>query len=156
MQTIDNIDQLSLKDRLPILYVEHGKLSFSEYRFTFINNVGKVLIPVCSITTLLIGPGVSVTSDFIANSAKNNVLLLWVGEGYTKIYSTGMSSVTACTERVLKQSTILMNWDERISHLTRLYRRMFPGYQIPRYNSLDHYRSWEGAKVREKYREIAE
>lgn len=156
MQTIDNIDQLSLKDRLPLLYLEHGKLSFSEYGFTFFNNLGKVLIPVCSITTLLIGPGVSVTSDFVANSAKNNVLLLWVGEGCTKIYSTGMASVTACTERVLKQSFIITNWEERIAHLTRLYQCMFPGLQIPQYNTLDHYRGWEGSKVRGKYKEIAE
>lgn len=70
MQTIDNIDLFALKERLPLFYVEHGKLSFSNYSFVFSAINGKYQIPLCSITTLLIGPGVSITSDFVANASK--------------------------------------------------------------------------------------
>lgn len=80
-----------LRDRYPFIYLEHGRLEVDDSSIKWISADRKVFrIPAATISTLLLGPGTSVTHEAIKVLAETNCTVCWVGE-------ETISSILPCT-----------------------------------------------------------
>ena len=70
-----------LRDRYPFIYLEHGRLEVDDSSIKWISADREVFrIPAATISTLLLGPGTSVTHEAIKVLAETNYTICWVGE----------------------------------------------------------------------------
>lgn len=77
--THDTLPQI--KDRYPFLYLERGRLEIDDSSVKWLDSSGEVIrLPIATITTLLLGPGTSVTHEAIKVLAAANCNVCWVGE----------------------------------------------------------------------------
>jgi len=72
------------------IYLEHGKIHVEGSGVRWINKDGqKIVLPVASISCILVGPGTSITHEAIRVCANSNTLIAWVGREEFKFYSIG-------------------------------------------------------------------
>ena len=68
-----------LRDRYPFLYLEHGRLEIDDSSVKWISADGEVFrLPAAVISTLLLGPGTSVTHEAVKILASLNCTVCWV------------------------------------------------------------------------------
>lgn len=110
-----------VKDRYPFIYLERGRLEIDDSSVKWIDSDCNVVrLPIATISTILMGPGTSVTHEAIKVLSQANTLLCWVGEDGLLFYSTGVSP-TSNTRNVRLQA----NLSSRIKTRTEVARRMF-------------------------------
>ena len=86
--THDTLPQI--KDRYPFLYLERGRLEIDDSSVKWIDSEGEVIrLPIATITTLLLGPGTSVTHEAIKVLSAANCSVCWVGEDSLLFYAVG-------------------------------------------------------------------
>ena len=78
-------------DRLSFLYVERCVIHRDQNSLTVRDEKGTVRVPVASITTLLLGPGTSVSHQAVSLAAECGVTFVWVGENSVRYYAHGRS-----------------------------------------------------------------
>lgn len=149
-------DSLPLvKDRYPFIYLERGRLEVDDSSVKWIDSDCNVVrIPVATISTILVGPGTSITHEAIKVLSSANTMLCWVGEDSLLYYATGISP-TANTRNVRLQASFASNNRTR----TEVARRMF----IERFDDVDvsscsisDLMGKEGRRVKQLYSDMAE
>jgi CRISPR-associated protein Cas1 len=99
--THDTLPQI--KDRYPFIYLERGRLEIDDSSVKWIDSEKQVIrLPIATITTLLLGPGTSVTHESIKTLAAANCTVCWVGEDSLLFYAVGVSP-TSDTRNMRKQ-----------------------------------------------------
>jgi len=143
-----------LRDREPFLFLEYGRLSADDSAFLFENKSGCFDVPAAMFAALLLQPGVTVTHEAVRLAAQQQTLLIWVGEGGARYYSTGLTRASRITSRIMRQAEIAQSDILRTEAARNVYRIMFDAQPVG-LSRLDQFRGWEGARVRELYKEIA-
>lgn len=140
------------KDRWAPLYLEHGRLEVDDSSIKWIGADGLVChLPVASLSSVLIGPGVSITHAAIKACADSNTPLSWVGEEGLHYYAAGITPTHDNSNARLHAS-----WRADKKRHTLVGRRMFamrfPDINVHLY-SIKELRGMEGIRVRALYGE---
>lgn len=140
-------------DRVPYLMLDKGVLRVDGHALLLVQEDGNIEIPASLVSCLMLGPGLSVSHEAVKLAAENGMLLLWVGEGCTRLYAVANSQHKS--ERILAQASIHSDMKRRIQAAGRLYALMF-GEHMPPSFTIDKLRGIEGAKVRGIYQSLAQ
>ncbi len=151
--TRDTLPQI--KDRFPFLYLERGRLEIDDSSVKWIDSSGEVIrLPIATITTLLLGPGTSVTHEAIKVLAASNCFVCWVGEDSLMFYAVGATPVSN-TRNLKRQMRIAFDEKKSIEVVRRMYKRRFPNADLSK-KSLKEMMGMEGYRVRALYEQKAE
>lgn len=151
--THDTLPQI--KDRYPFLYLERGRLEIDDSSVKWIDSAGEVIrLPIATITTLLLGPGTSVTHEAIKVLAAANCNVCWVGEDSLLFYAVGQSP-TANTRNLRHQMEVACNPEKSLAVAKRMYARRFPEENLDG-KKLKELMGMEGYRVRALYEKKAE
>ncbi|MDI3269899.1 MAG: type I-E CRISPR-associated endonuclease Cas1e [Bacillota bacterium] len=134
------------------LYVEKGTLRF-EAAGSHDLQPGDYAIPYQTVSTILLGPGSSITHDALRILARHGTLLLAVGEGGVKMYSAppmgqGRSDVARAHARLWADE------EQRSLVARRMYAFRF-GEVFPD-KDISALRGMEGGRMRESYKILAQ
>ena len=109
-------------------------------------------VPCQATTTILIGPGTSVTTEAVRLAAEYGTLLQWVGEHGVRCYSTGRPW-SDNSKWLEQQVTCYADKRLKLRVARELFRRRF-GVEMSR-RSVEQLRGLEGVRVKELYKSEA-
>lgn len=138
-----------VRDSWTYLYVERCRVDQDAKAIAFHDINGKTAVPCASITTLLLGPGTTVTHAAMRALAENGCGVLWTGEGGVRMYAQGLGE-TRSAERLLHQSRLHSDPVLRMRVVRKMYEIRFPETLDPAL-TLQQIRGKEGARVRDAY-----
>jgi len=145
---------IAIKERHSILFLQYGQLDVKDGSFVLIDKEGvRTHIPVGSIACLMLEPGTRISHAAISLAAEVGCLLIWVGEGGTRLYSAGQPG-GARADRLLYQAKLALDETLRIKVVREMYRFRF-GVESPQRRSVEQLRGIEGARVKELYKYLA-
>ena len=138
-----------VRDSWSYLYVEHAKIDQDQKAIAIHDANGKAPVPCASLTTLMLGPGTSITHAAIRSLADNGCLVIWSGEEGVRYYAQGMGE-TRSAQNLYRQAALWADPAKRLGVVYRMYRMRFaepPSTSL----SLQQLRGLEGVRVREAY-----
>lgn len=138
-----------VRDSLSFLYVEHARVEQEEQAIAVWDANGKTPVPCAALTTLLLGPGTTVTHAAIRTLAEAGCLVLWTGESGVRLYAQGLGETRSST---LLQRQVRL-WADPAAHevvVRRMYEMRF-GEAVDPAESLQQIRGREGIRVRQVY-----
>lgn len=138
-----------LRDSLSYLYVEHAMLDKNQQAVEYVRKDGRTLIPIASLSVLMLGPGTSITHAAINTLARSGCSILWTGEDATRFYAQGLGE-TRKGYRLLHQADLVSNPAKRKEVVINMYRHRFD-YTLSSDLTLPQIRGKEGVRVREAY-----
>lgn len=144
-----------LRDRYPFLYLEHGRLEIDDSSVKWISADGQhIPLPAAEISTLLLGPGTTVTHAAINVLSSLNVTVCWIGEDSLLFYAVG-TAPTANTYNLKKQIALSSDKTKALNVARQMYARRFPDVDVQKLE-LKQLMTMEGQRVRTLYAELAE
>ena len=143
-----------LRDSLSYIYIEHAVIEKDHYSVVSITKNGRTPIPIAAMTTLLLGPGTSITHDAIKNIVDCGCTVVWCGENDMKFYASGHGE-TRSASNLLKQAEMCMDPKLHLRVVRRMYELRFGNTHLDN-TTLQQLRGMEGARVRDTYRQMAE
>lgn len=151
--TRDTLPQI--KDRYPFLYLERGRLEIDDSSVKWIDCDGQVIrLPVATVSTLLLGPGTTITHEAVKVLSASNCNVCWVGEDSLLFYASGISP-TADTRNLLRQIQAAYDKRSALAVARRMFARRFPNEALSG-KTLHELMGMEGIRVRGIYAKKAE
>lgn len=145
---------IPIKERLSVLFVERCQLDVLDGAFVALDQHGvRMHIPVGGVACLMLEPGVRVSHAACALAARVGTLLVWIGEGGVRVYSSGQPG-GARADRLLYQAKLALDDDARLKVVRAMYKYRF-GEEPPQRRSVEQLRGIEGARVRAAYQLLA-
>ena len=138
-----------LRDSLSYLYIEHAIIDQKDAAIEYIDQEGKVMVPVAALCVLLLGPGTSITHAAIRTLAENGCTVVWTGEDATRFYAQGTGE-TRRGYHLLHQAEMVSNETKHMDVVIRMYKYRF-NQTLDATMSLPQLRGMEGVRVREAY-----
>lgn len=146
---------IPIKERLSVLFVEKCQLDVLDGAFVAVDMHGvRMHIPIGGVACLMLEPGVRVSHAACALAARVGTLLVWVGEGGVRVYSSGQPG-GARADRLLYQAKLALDDDARLKVVRAMYKYRF-GEEPPQRRSVEQLRGIEGARVRALYQLLAQ
>lgn len=143
------------KDRYPLLYFEHGRIEVDDSSVKWVGaNRDIYAIPVATISTILLGPGTTVTHESVKAISSSNTTICWVGDDSLRFYAAGITP-TADTRNLLQQIRCATDPETRLTVAKRLFSERFPNESLEG-KSLQTLMGMEGVRVRALYAGKAE
>jgi CRISPR-associated protein Cas1 len=143
------------RSRFPFLYLEHGRLEVDDSSLQWIGVDGAaVRIPAATVTSLLLGPGSTVTHAAVRVAASVNCVLSWVGDDSTIFYAHGHTS-TSDSRNMRQQLLLASDPDSHIRVCRNMFSHRFSSDAVES-KSLDELRGMEGVRVRNTYAKFAD
>ncbi len=138
-----------VRDRISFLYFEHCRIEQDDQAIVVFQEQSKFFVPCAAISTLLLGPGTSITHAAIKNLADSICEVQWVGEDLMRFYAHGRSG-SSNTKRLIHQATL---WADSIQHLAVIRRMYLFRFDEPLSEdlTLQQIRGYEGVRVRTLY-----
>lgn len=144
-----------VKDKYPFLYLERGRLEIDDSSVKWIDADANVVpIPVATISTLLLGPGTSVTHEAIKTATAANCAVSWVGEDSLLFYAAGFLP-TADTRNLKRQMALAADDSSALQVARMMFAKRFPDADLDG-KSLNSMMGMEGNRVRALYQEKAQ
>jgi CRISPR-associated protein Cas1 len=144
-----------MKERVSLLFLERGNLDVLDGAFVLVDKTGvRTHIPVGGVACLLLEPGIRVSHAAVALASRVGCLLVWVGEGAVRLYSSGQPG-GARADRLLYQAGLALNDAARLKVVRKMYAVRF-GEEPPERRSVEQLRGIEGARVRKMYDALAQ
>jgi len=145
---------IAIKDRASIIFLEHGQLDVIDGAFVLVDAAGvRVQIPVGGLACIMLEPGTRISHAAVALAARVGCLLVWVGEGAVRLYSSGQPG-GARADRLLYQARCALDQTARLNVVREMFRVRF-GEAAPPRRSVDQLRGIEGVRVRTLYQGMA-
>lgn len=138
-----------VRDSLSYLYVEHCRIEQDAKAIAFFDQDGKTAVPCANLTTLMLGPGTSITHGAVKTLADNGCLVMWTGEGAVRFYALGMGE-TRASRHLLRQAFLSSVSSLRLRVVRRMYEMRF-GEELSDELTLQQIRGREGVRVRTAY-----
>ena len=150
MPTIEDLRVLpKVRDSLSYLYVEHCRIDQEAKAIALHDERGKTPIPCASLTTLMLGPGTSITHAAVRTLFETGCLVILSGEEGVRFYAQGMGE-TRSSRSLLTQAMLWSDPGSRMRVVFRLYQMRFKEDLDPSL-TLQQVRGKEGIRVRETY-----
>ncbi len=138
-----------VRDSWSYLYVERCRVDQDAKAIAFHDAKGKTAVPCASLTTLLLGPGTTVTHAAMRTLSDHGCTVMWTGEGGVRMYAQGLGE-TRSAERLLHQSRLHSDTALRLQVVRNMYEIRFPE-KLDSALTLQQIRGKEGARVRDAY-----
>jgi CRISPR-associated protein Cas1 len=138
-----------VRDSWSYLYLERGRVDKADHAIAVHDEFGVTPIPCATLTTLMLGPGVSITHAAIRSLSDAGCLVIWSGESGVRFYAQGLGE-TRSSQHLLRQAWLWADRERRLEVVFRMYRMRFPEPINPTL-SLQQLRGLEGVRVREAY-----
>ena len=152
-----NLPQLKpipMKERLSIIFVQYGRLDVKDGAFVVVDRNGvRTHIPVGSVACLMLEPGTRVSHAAVTLASRVGCLLVWVGEGGVRLYSSGQPG-GARADRLLYQAKLAIDDSARLKVVRKMYELRFKE-KPPEKRSVEQLRGIEGARVKKLYQLLA-
>lgn len=139
-----------VRDSGSFLYLERGRLEQDDRSVSFVNELGRIPLPVANISLLMLGPGTTVTHRAVVNMAECGCTVMWAGEEGVRLYASGLGD-TRSGRHLLRQAELVADPERRLQIVRRMYEMRFEE-GLPPDLTLRQIRGHEGARVRESYR----
>ncbi len=146
-------DLPKIRDSVSFLYVEYGHLEQSKSGVEFVNKLGRTPLPAASLSSLLLGPGTTVTHAAVRTLAEAGCSMVWVGERGVRCYAHGIGE-THKGYRLMRQAELSATPALRMQVVDRMYRARFAD-PLPAGLKLEQIRGKEGIRVRQAYADAA-
>lgn len=148
-------DLPKIRDRYPFIYLEHGRVEVDDSSIKWISAEGEVFrIPAAVLSTVLLGPGTSVTHEAVKVLAALNTTVCWVGEDSLLFYAVGQSP-TADSYNLKKQIALSADPKKCLEVARKMFLARFPEEDVSA-KTLRELMTLEGARVRTLYEKLAE
>jgi len=138
-----------LRDSYSYVYLEHAKIDKSAQSIAFYDKEGVTEIPASSLTSLMLGPGTSITHEAVKTLAGNGCMIVWCGEQGIRYYAHGIGE----TQKGYKIERQARLWADDKSHMA-VVRAMYAlrlGMNFEVSLTLEQLRGMEGVRVRDSY-----
>lgn len=144
-----------VKDRLTFLYLEHCVLTCkaSSLCVKSAELQGNVYVPIATFLVLMIGPGVTISSDAMHLCGDVGVTLLWVGEQGVRLYATGRP-LTVKSKYLDAQVKYYTHQQRRLQVEREMFRSRFPNDDVSTLSHQD-LQLREASRVKRLYQEYA-
>jgi CRISPR-associated protein Cas1 len=142
-----------VRDSISFLYFEHCRIEQDVKAIAIFQEKDRYRIPCASISTLMLGPGTSITHAAIKTLAENACEVHWVGEDALRFYTSGRGS-SSNTERLFHQARLWADSLQRLSVVRRMYEFRFQETLSPDL-TLQQIRGLEGVRVRTLYSHLS-
>ena len=138
------------KERWTPIYLEHGRLEVDDSSVKWIAANGTLCrIPVATVSTLLLGPGTTVTHAAVKACAECNTPLCWTGEESMRFYAFGLAPNH--TNNMPRRHAEVWADKRRRTRIARaMFSMRFPDADVSR-KSVKELRGMEGLRVRTLY-----
>lgn len=144
-----------IRDRYPFLFLEHGRVEVDDSSIKWIDSEGFITaIPVANLSSLILGPGTSVTHAAIKIASSANCNICWVGEDSLLFYAAG-SSPTSDSKNYRTQIALSADKKKSLEVARYLFSKRFPKADLEG-KSLKEMMGMEGHRVRSFYQECAQ
>lgn len=138
-----------LRDSLSYLYIEHAIVDRKDSSIEYLQEDGRVMVPIAALCVLMLGPGTSITHAAIKVLAENGTSLLWVGEESTRCYAQGLGE-TKKSYHTIHQAQLVSDPIARERVVKNMYKFRFE--DIGDQNiTLQQLRGYEGSRVKKAY-----
>ena len=142
-----------LRDSVPYLYLERGRLTQTRNGVEFENDLGRIAVPVAQLACLMLGPGTTVTHRAMVTCARSACAVAWTGQAGVRFYAAGMGA-TRKAYALQEQARLSSDPALRLAVVERMYRVRF-AEGLPPDLSVEAVRGHEGVRVRRAYRAAA-
>lgn len=142
-----------IADRLSFLYLEHCQINREDSAILVRDENGTVRIPAAAISTLLLGPGTSLTHRAVELIGDAGVGIVWVGENGVRYYASGRP-LTHRAHLLLRQAEMVSNQRLHLRVVRKMYQLRFPDDDTSGLTT-QQLRGREGSRVRRAYKEAA-
>lgn len=144
-----------IKDRWTPIYLQHGRVEVDNYSIKFISSEGITLdIPCAMVSTIILGPGTTITHAAIVICSKSNTPIVWVGEDGLYFYSFGVTVNESCKTSIL-HSKLFSDPVNKLNVAKKMFSYRFPNEDISS-STLESLMGVEGYRVRNQYKQLAE
>lgn len=143
--------KLPIRNRLSFFYVERGSLAVLDGCLVLSDDVNEARyeVPARATTSIMVGPGTTVTTEAMRLASAYGVLVQWVGEQGVRCYSAGQPWGDN-TEWLDKQVAAYADPKATLRVAREMFHRRF-GVRMER-RSIEELRGLEGVRVRESYK----
>lgn len=142
-----------IKERISFLYLEHCELIRDDSGVLMKDKTGSVSIPVASISTIMLGPGTSITHRAMELISDAGSSVVWVGEQGVKYYAHGRP-ITTSSLMLTRQAEYVSNMRKRLAVAREMYSMRFPGEDVS-HLTMQQLRGREGSRIRSVYRRLS-
>lgn len=146
-------DLPKIRDSISFLYFEYGRIEQTKLGVEYVNKQGRTVIPIASLTSLLLGPGTTITQAAVRSLARTGCLVTWCGEEGVRFYAQGQGE-TNKAYKLMRQAALVSDEEKRLLVVERMYRLRFEE-AVPEGSTLQQIRGMEGARVRKAYADAA-
>ncbi|MCB0333682.1 MAG: type I-E CRISPR-associated endonuclease Cas1 [Bdellovibrionales bacterium] len=144
-----------IKERRSMIFVEKGQIDIKDNAFVVIDSRGvRTHIPIGGLACLMLEPGTRISHAAVGLAARVGCLLLWVGEGAVRVYSSGQPG-GARSDRLLYQAKLALDENLRLKVVRKMYEMRFKE-PAPARRSIEQLRALESARVKASYKLFAQ
>ncbi len=146
----NNLHELPrLRDSLSYHYIERAIVDRKQNAIEYIQEEGRTLVPVASISVIMLGPGTTLSHAAMKVLMENGCSVIWVGEDSIRCYGQGLGE-TRRSFHLLRQAELVCDPVAREKIVRQMYQMRFDE-QLEEGLSLNQIRGKEGARVRQVY-----
>lgn len=146
---------LRAQDRLSFLYLERCVIHRDANAITATDERGTVHIPAATMSTLLLGPGCTVSHQAMVLMAESGSTAVWVGERGVRYYAHGRGLARSAS-LLQAQAEAYCNKRSRLRVARAMYEMRFPAEADVARLTMQQLRGREGVRVRQMYRDHAQ
>lgn len=152
-QKLDLSSLPKFRDGSTFLYIEHAKVDRDQMGIRLACPDGEFRFPCAEVSTLMLGPGTSVSHAAIMELSKFGCLVIWCGEQGVRFYASGIGE-TRNAKNLYKQAALWADNVLRTAIAKRMYLMRFP--DVIGEVSIETLRGMEGYRVKVAYAEAAD
>jgi len=137
------------RDSWSYVYLEKGVIDQEHASIAFHSAEGTVPLPVASLSTLMLGPGTSITHSAVRTLAESNCLVIWCGDESVRFYATGTGGA-GHSQNLIRQAALVSDPATRLAVCRAMYTKRFT---VPPEDdvTIEQLRGFEGQRVRQAY-----
>ena len=143
-----------MRDSLSYHYIEHAIVDRKQNAIEYIQEEGRTLVPVASISLIMLGPGTSLSHAAMKVLMENGCSVLWVGEDNIRCYGQGLGE-TRRAFHLLRQAELVCDPTLREKVVRKMYQYRF-NEQLEEGLTLNQIRGKEGVRIRQAYARASE
>jgi CRISPR-associated protein Cas1 len=141
---------IPIRERSTMIFLSYGNIDVIDGAVVLIDKDGvRTQIPVGGFCCIFLEPGTRITHAAIALCAEVGCLIIWVGEGGVRLYSSGQPG-GARSDNLLYQASLALDDTLRLKVVREMYKIRF-GEASPEKRSIEQLRGIEGARVKAMY-----
>lgn len=143
-----------VSDRWSFLYLEHCVVHRENGALTARDDKGVIRVPAAALSTILFGPGTSVSHQAMMLLGECGTTAVWVGEQGVRYYAHGRP-LASSTHLLVEQASRVSSPHKRLKVARDMYVLRFPEEDVTGL-TMQQLRGREGSRIRRLYREHSE